>query len=61
MKASQLRRDIALKLRDMTPTRRERFTENCGKLAAQNRLADFRLRLGRRVGPAPTFPGMALR
>lgn len=59
MKPSQLKRDIELKLRDMTPTKRERFTENCNKLASQNRLADSRLRLGRRVGPAPTFPGLA--
>jgi hypothetical protein len=44
-----------LKLRDMTPTRRELFLGNCEKLSAQNALARERLALAKRVGPRSAF------
>ena len=61
MKLSQLNRDVALRLRDMTPTKRERFLFQTSVLAAGNRLARKRLALAERRGPAPTFPGLTNR
>jgi hypothetical protein len=58
MTLSQYKRNVDLKLRDLTPTKRERVVRGITILAAQGRMAETRMRLARRVGPAPTFPGI---